>query len=524
LLAGYVLDSTDCNDTNAAINPGAGEIPGDGIDNNCNGLVDEKLNNALDFDGANDYVNLPALTFGGATTVEAWVYVRQYQSYQRVVDFGNGQYNNNIILTLDNTGPMHWQIVQGSTFSEIVTSDAFPLNQWVHVAAVNNGQGNGYIYWNGKLKASGSLLTPLNVTRNNVYIGRSNWSTDAYFNGKMDEARVWNVARIEAEIQADMLGGVCSDQNGLVAAYSFNQGTAGGNNGGVTTLNDITSNHNNGTLTNFALTGTTSNWVTGVPGLSDSTLVFKDADNDKYGNAAKSLKVPVCAIPNGYVLDSTDCNDTNASVHPNATEIFNGIDDNCNGLIDEITGLSTTNITATTATFNWSTLPGTDRYIIKYRRMDSTVETSWRRIRVSFPVISITVGGLIPNSKYKWIIRSFHDSVPTDFSGPVRFKTAAAPAINQQNKSSVKAAVKEFVVYPNPTTGNVTINLTLAKKQSLFIKVFDVTGKEVYSSGEGMVSGTFSKQVNLGKLSPGAYFLKVVHDRETEVKAIVLKK
>jgi len=193
-------------------------------------------------------------------------------------------------------------------------------------------------------------------------------------------------------------------------------------------------------------------------------------------------------------------------------------------LIDEITGLSTTNITATTATFNWSTLPGTDRYIIKYRRMDSTVETSWRRIRASFPVISITVGGLIPNSRYKWIIRAFHDSVPTDFSGPVRFKTAAAPAINQQNKSSVKAAVKEFVVYPNPTTGNVTINLTLAKKQSLFIKVFDVTGKEVYSSGEGMVSGTFSKQVNLGKLSPGAYFLKVVHDRETEVKAIVLKK
>lgn len=73
-------------------------------------------------------------------------------------------------------------------------------------------------------------------------------------------------------------------------------------------------------------------------GLTDDDLVFTtyyaDADGDGYGDAG--VTTTSCGVaPDGYVSNSDDCNDANAAINPAAAEVCNGMDDNCNGDIDE---------------------------------------------------------------------------------------------------------------------------------------------------------------------------------------------
>lgn len=72
--------------------------------------------------------------------------------------------------------------------------------------------------------------------------------------------------------------------------------------------------------------------VTIASGAAPSTW-YADTDNDSYGDPNNT--VSDCNQPSGYVSDDTDCDDTNANVYAGATEVCNGIDDDCDGQVDE---------------------------------------------------------------------------------------------------------------------------------------------------------------------------------------------
>ena len=68
-------------------------------------------------------------------------------------------------------------------------------------------------------------------------------------------------------------------------------------------------------------------------GSLDSLDWYLDSDGDNFGDVSQILQQ--CYQPTGYVADSTDCDDVDGNIYPQADEYCNSIDDDCDGTIDE---------------------------------------------------------------------------------------------------------------------------------------------------------------------------------------------
>lgn len=228
--------------------------------------------NALHFDGVDDYVSIPtnAIVPQGASsyTIEAYIKPSVHSS-NGIVGWGNYGSDNRVnALRLGDGNNIINYWWGRDLYAPLGVSLAD--NKWYHIAATYDGS-KRKIYLDGVLKAEDSPSSPNVASAANFRIGSTN--NGEYFKGSIDDVRIWNVARTQAQIQANMNTELLGNEVGLKAYYTFNQGIAGGNNATITTISDKTSNALNGTLMNFAKTGTTSNFVQGkVP--SNSALLI----------------------------------------------------------------------------------------------------------------------------------------------------------------------------------------------------------------------------------------------------------
>ena len=191
-------------------------------------------NRVLELDGTNSWVELPRNIFNDLTeaTVEAWVNWESYRHMSRVFDFAF----RDKLASLQNRGTNADLWVETFTSGKRLSLQIpgiLRLNEWLHLAVVVRPD-QLKLYLNGVLLSEQLVSEPdmfrsSEFSRSNL-LGHSNakkvWVNDQDFHGKMDEVRVWRVARNEEQIRQTMFQRLTGREEGLVGLWNFDDGKA----------------------------------------------------------------------------------------------------------------------------------------------------------------------------------------------------------------------------------------------------------------------------------------------------------
>lgn len=157
-------------------------------------------NTAIHFDSG--YYSVPSgIYFKGDLTISAWVKMNEYVNWQRLIDFGNGPAQDNVLFAL----PMYsydaqFQIYAGQNQVAMETINMMvPVGQWFFFACklTNN---NGYIYINSTRSRPLTVSTPRNVMRYYNYIGKSHWSADGNTKADITELKIYDRSLSDQEL------------------------------------------------------------------------------------------------------------------------------------------------------------------------------------------------------------------------------------------------------------------------------------------------------------------------------------
>ena len=188
---------------------------------------------------------------GHDITVEAWIYpiglppqndgdiivsrpywnAEPWQAYElRIANWGDTDAPRLEFIVSDGNVPGNWGCARAS--------DPIPLGTWMHLAGTYDGT-MVRLYINGNLAAETPYTANIGSGNTGFYIGGLGWQ---YYRGLIDEVRLWNAARSQAEIQATMNTTLKGNEEGLAGYWPLDESTTVNGNFPVTV--DMTANHN----------------------------------------------------------------------------------------------------------------------------------------------------------------------------------------------------------------------------------------------------------------------------------------
>jgi hypothetical protein len=478
---------------------------------------------SLEFDGMDDYLYTPFQNYDFSNfTVECWINVPSYTVNVHYVSLQHYAY---IVIGdwADTTSITAW--AAGLDPHTIGSSLFDTTDTWYHIAFVYDGT-NQYLYINGiidqVIPTTGTVYFDTTYNSGLVIGARYNQALQ-YVEGRIDEVRLWNIARSQIEIQNSMNSLLAGNEEGLLAYYQFEDGP------GSDTATDITGNGNTLSLNNMDINNV---WVNDSP----VDLVYNFAES-----------VSICSgdyyiFPDGTLQDSI----TSQVIHVSNLQTVNS----CDSIITTTVNVAPEydlNEEVTICSGDYYIFPdGTLQHNITSQVIhvsnlvtayycDSIITTTLNvdTVDTSVSVDSVTLTANTTGAVYQWIdcnnqnaviegetSQSFTPAATGNYAVIITENSCTDTSacynivitgINEQGHNS------QIIVYPNPA-GN-TVNLEAGDLyEKIFVELTNINNQLIFQ--KNFNNGKYLS-IDISDLIPGIYFIKVCTEKDIIINKFI---
>jgi large repetitive protein len=319
--AGWVEDSSDCDDSEALSNPGGTEVCGDAIDNDCSGDADGSDSS----DAPTWYLDADADGEGDSASSDvACDAPSGYVSDASDCDDSDSTINTSATEVCDSVD----NDCDGTTDED----DASDASDW-YLDSDEDGYGD----------ENGTAVTQCDQP--DGYIDNASDCDDVDEDVNPGQTEVCD----DDDTDEDCSGDSDDDDSGvdtstMTTSYADADGDGYGDSSVSETACEVDSSY---TEDDTDCDDTDSSVNPGAEeycdeadndcdGVIDEDVEltwYADSDEDGYGNSGSTTEA--CAAPSGYVEDDTDCDDSDSAVSPSASEVCDFVDNDCDGDIDD---------------------------------------------------------------------------------------------------------------------------------------------------------------------------------------------